>query len=171
MAKAQGISLNPSEITGMCGRLRCCLIYEYEQYIEARKSLPKQGKRVGTPYGEGKVVTLFPLKDSALIDVGERRIEVHREDVVPLEEWRALQAKATQECEENEDCTSRGKQAASPDERRREVTGLPTAQDPPARRPTDRQGSEATQPPPTARPDKDQERKTSRRRRRRRRRR
>ena len=38
MAKAQGISLNPTEITGMCGRLRCCLIYEYEQYIEARKA-------------------------------------------------------------------------------------------------------------------------------------
>ena len=40
MAKEQGISLAPSEITGMCGRLRCCLIYEYEQYAEARKKLP-----------------------------------------------------------------------------------------------------------------------------------
>jgi cell fate regulator YaaT (PSP1 superfamily) len=44
MAKDQGISLTPSEITGMCGRLRCCLVYEYEAYVEARKQLPKRGK-------------------------------------------------------------------------------------------------------------------------------
>ena len=49
MAKAQGISLSPSEITGVCGRLRCCLVYEYEQYVEAKKKLPKRGKRIGTP--------------------------------------------------------------------------------------------------------------------------
>jgi cell fate regulator YaaT (PSP1 superfamily) len=53
MAKVQGISLNPSEITGMCGRLRCCLIYEYEQYVEARKQLPRRNKMIGTPFGEG----------------------------------------------------------------------------------------------------------------------
>jgi cell fate regulator YaaT (PSP1 superfamily) len=105
MAKAQGVSLNPSEITGMCGRLRCCLIYEYEQYVEARKRLPKQGKRVGTTYGEGKVVSLFPLKETALVDLGERRVEVHREEIIPLEEWRALQEKAAQKCDHDEDCT------------------------------------------------------------------
>ncbi len=60
MAKEQGISLTPSEITGMCGRLRCCLIYEYEQYVAARKELPKRNKRVVTPDGEGKVVDVFP---------------------------------------------------------------------------------------------------------------
>ena len=42
MAKEQGISLTPTEITGMCGRLRCCLIYEYEMYAENRKQLPKR---------------------------------------------------------------------------------------------------------------------------------
>ncbi|MEO1644196.1 MAG: regulatory iron-sulfur-containing complex subunit RicT, partial [Chloroflexota bacterium] len=51
MAKAQGISLNPTEITGMCGRLRCCLVYEYEQYVAARKQLPRRNKKIGTPYG------------------------------------------------------------------------------------------------------------------------
>jgi cell fate regulator YaaT (PSP1 superfamily) len=105
MAKAQGVSLNPSEITGMCGRLRCCLIYEYEQYVEARKSLPKHGKRVGTNQGEGKVVALFPLKETALVDLGDRRIEVHREEIIPLEEWRALQEKAAQPCDHGENCT------------------------------------------------------------------
>jgi len=46
MAKEQGISLTPAEITGMCGRLRCCLIYEYENYLEARKNMPKKNKKV-----------------------------------------------------------------------------------------------------------------------------
>jgi cell fate regulator YaaT (PSP1 superfamily) len=105
MAKAQGISLNPSEITGMCGRLRCCLLYEYEQYIEARKKLPKQGKRVGTPFGEGKVISIYPLKQTAYIDLGERRVEVHREEIVPLEEWRALQERAASPCDHGENCT------------------------------------------------------------------
>ncbi len=59
MAKAQGISLNPQEITGLCGRLRCCLLYEYEQYVAARKHLPKRNKRVLTPSGEGKVVEVL----------------------------------------------------------------------------------------------------------------
>ena len=53
MAKNQGVSLTPSEITGMCGRLRCCLLYENEFYAEARKRLPKRNKRVITPSGEG----------------------------------------------------------------------------------------------------------------------
>jgi cell fate regulator YaaT (PSP1 superfamily) len=116
MAKAQGISLNPTEITGMCGRLRCCLVYEFEQYLEARKHLPKQGKRVGTPHGEGRVVSLLPLKEVALIDLGERTVEVHREDIVPLEEWRALQEKAAQPCDHGETCTCGAKKPAPPPE-------------------------------------------------------
>jgi cell fate regulator YaaT (PSP1 superfamily) len=75
MAKDQGISLTPSEITGMCGRLRCCLMYEHETYIEARKNLPKRNKRVVTPVGEGKVVDVAPLRDMVIVeipDVGKR---------------------------------------------------------------------------------------------------
>jgi cell fate regulator YaaT (PSP1 superfamily) len=75
MAKDQGISLTPSEITGMCGRLRCCLMYEHETYIEARKNLPKRNKRVVTPVGEGKVVDVVPLRDMVIVeipDVGKR---------------------------------------------------------------------------------------------------
>jgi cell fate regulator YaaT (PSP1 superfamily) len=67
MAKEQGISLTPTEITGMCGRLRCCLAYEYEQYTEARKILPKRNKRVLTPHGEGKVLEVLPLKGAVLV--------------------------------------------------------------------------------------------------------
>lgn len=71
MAKEQGISLAPSEITGMCGRLRCCLMHEHEQYKEAKKNLPKQGKRVNTPRGEGKVIRLNALSQKISVDLGE----------------------------------------------------------------------------------------------------
>jgi cell fate regulator YaaT (PSP1 superfamily) len=71
MAKTQGISLAPSEITGMCGRLRCCLIHENEIYLEAKKNMPKKGKRVITPQGEGKVIRLNPLSQKVTVDLGE----------------------------------------------------------------------------------------------------
>jgi cell fate regulator YaaT (PSP1 superfamily) len=79
MAKEQGISLTPTEITGMCGRLRCCLVYEYEQYTEARSHLPKRNKRVVTPLGEGKVVDVHPLSGRVVVeiqDVGYREFPV-----------------------------------------------------------------------------------------------
>jgi cell fate regulator YaaT (PSP1 superfamily) len=98
MAKEQGLSLNPQEITGICGRLRCCLLYEYEQYVEARKQLPKRNKEVGTPHGNGKVIDVFPLKDAVLVLVGETRHEVARADLQPLAEVDALQKKAEEPC-------------------------------------------------------------------------
>jgi hypothetical protein len=98
MAKAQGISLNPSEITGMCGRLRCCLVYEYEQYVEALKTLPRVGKWIGTPFGEGKVIESNPLKGVVTVYVEDTRHEVKQEDIQPVEELRAFAAKAAQPC-------------------------------------------------------------------------
>lgn len=75
MAKAQRVSLAPSEITGMCDRLRCCLVYEYDQYVEARKSLPRVKKMIQTPLGEGKVVNVNPLKQTVLVRVGEHGVK------------------------------------------------------------------------------------------------
>lgn len=71
MAKAQSVSLAPSEITGMCGRLRCCLSYEFDHYVEARRELPKERKRITTPMGDGKVVSVSPLLRKILVDLGE----------------------------------------------------------------------------------------------------
>ncbi len=102
MAKEQGISLNPEEITGMCGRLRCCLVYEYEQYVEARKTLPKIKKRVGTPKGEGKVVDLNPLKQLVIVQIDDLRHEFQRDEITPLEELQALVKKASQPCARHE---------------------------------------------------------------------
>ncbi len=102
MAKEQGISLNPQEITGMCGRLRCCLVYEYEQYVAARKALPRRGKRVGTPRGEGKVLDVNPLKQTVFVEVGEARFEVGRDELVPLDELEALKQKAESPCDRHQ---------------------------------------------------------------------
>jgi cell fate regulator YaaT (PSP1 superfamily) len=87
MAKEQGISLTPTEITGMCGRLRCCLIYEYDNYVEARKLLPKKNKKVLTPDGEGKVVDVYPIRGAVLVEIPEvGKKEYDREDVKLVEE-------------------------------------------------------------------------------------
>jgi cell fate regulator YaaT (PSP1 superfamily) len=99
MAKEQGVSLSPQEITGMCGRLRCCLVYEYEQYVEAKKTLPKMGKIIGTPHGEGKVRDVRVLRDSVIVDVEGEFHEVFREQLEPLDELKALQEKAANGCD------------------------------------------------------------------------
>jgi cell fate regulator YaaT (PSP1 superfamily) len=99
MAKAQGVSLNPQEITGMCGRLRCCLVYEFEQYAEARKGMPKRKKRVVTPLGEGRVIDLYPLKKTVVVQLDDgMRHEIPNEDLEPYDELKALQAKAETPC-------------------------------------------------------------------------
>jgi len=56
MAKEQSLSLNPTKISGQCGRLMCCLTYEYENYRAMKKNLPKIGKHVMTEKGNGKVI-------------------------------------------------------------------------------------------------------------------
>ena len=62
MAKNQGLSLNPSKISGLCGRLMCCLEYENEPYAEAYKKMPKIGSEVVTPDGKATVISNNMLK-------------------------------------------------------------------------------------------------------------
>jgi cell fate regulator YaaT (PSP1 superfamily) len=69
MAKDQGLSLIPTKISGLCGRLMCCLQYEHEHYACQMKKLPKMGKRVVTPQGEGKVRQLNILKAKVLVEL------------------------------------------------------------------------------------------------------
>ena len=56
MAKEQSLSLNPTKISGQCGRLMCCLTYEYDTYRALKKNLPKLGKAIMTEKGKGKVI-------------------------------------------------------------------------------------------------------------------
>jgi cell fate regulator YaaT (PSP1 superfamily) len=106
MAKAQGISLTPSEITGMCGRLRCCLIYEYEQYAAARKEMPKRKKQVVTPLGRGKVVDVSPLTGMVTVQIEDDSRQsyqtFHKDELEPWDELEALRRKAESPCDKHE---------------------------------------------------------------------
>ena len=69
MAKEQDLPLNPMKISGVCGRLLCCLTYECEQYRSMKEKLPKQGQHVSTPMGEARVVEVNPLKEMVLVEL------------------------------------------------------------------------------------------------------
>lgn len=62
MAKDQGLSLNPTKISGVCGRLMCCLKYEQNVYEDLLKKLPKEGDIIDTPEGQGEVLSVNVLK-------------------------------------------------------------------------------------------------------------
>lgn len=72
MAKNQGLSLNPSKISGLCGRLMCCLSYENGYYAEAGKQLPKVGSEVGTPDGKGVVTNVNMLKMEVRVKIEDK---------------------------------------------------------------------------------------------------
>ena len=67
MAKNQNISLNPTRINGMCGRLLCCLKYEDEYYEELQKRMPKVGFKITTPDGKGEVTATNLLKETVSV--------------------------------------------------------------------------------------------------------
>lgn len=69
MAKEQNLPLNPMKISGCCGRLMCCLGYESEQYSKAKSKLPREGQRVVTKMGPGKVTGTNPLKETVLVSL------------------------------------------------------------------------------------------------------
>lgn len=69
MAKVQGLSLNPQKISGVCGRLMCCLKYENAYYNEVYKLMPKVGSKVKTPDGEGTVESNDLIKQTARVKV------------------------------------------------------------------------------------------------------
>ena len=79
MAKDQAISMAPTDITGMCGRLRCCLAYEHAVYKEASKSLPRIKSRVQTENGLGRVIDLDILKGEVVVEIPPDGPRVERE--------------------------------------------------------------------------------------------
>jgi cell fate regulator YaaT (PSP1 superfamily) len=84
MAREQGLALNPSRLAGMCGRLKCCLRYEYATYVELKRALPNAGKRVESVKGNGKVIRQNTLKQTVLIqrDDDGGVVEATLEDIV-----------------------------------------------------------------------------------------
>ncbi|MCK4994654.1 MAG: stage 0 sporulation family protein [Candidatus Omnitrophica bacterium] len=77
MAKQQNMPLNPEKISGVCGRLMCCLGYEYHTYKEFSKCLPKEGQYIETPEGRGRVIAVHTLKQTVEVELeDERKMEI-----------------------------------------------------------------------------------------------
>ena len=74
MAKNQNLSLNPTKINGVCGRLLCCLKYENDNYTEYKKGLPDVGHKVKTEKGEGKVISVDVFKKNYKVLLPENEI-------------------------------------------------------------------------------------------------
>jgi len=81
MAKDQGLSLNPTKISGQCGRLMCCLTYEHKTYSDLKKQFPKIGKNIHTRFGKGKVLRQNILAGSLAV-----RLEDDTEKELTLED-------------------------------------------------------------------------------------
>ncbi|MBN2382096.1 stage 0 sporulation protein [bacterium] len=82
MAKEQNLTLIPSKISGLCGRLMCCLMYEFETYREIKKQFPKVGKKIMTKHGEGKVARINIIQESLLVDIPEKGlIELKKNEI------------------------------------------------------------------------------------------
>lgn len=73
MAKEQNLPLNPTKISGCCGRLMCCLGYEYEVYKELMKGLPKEGEVVKTKQGKGKVLSVNAIRREIMVELDDGR--------------------------------------------------------------------------------------------------
>jgi cell fate regulator YaaT (PSP1 superfamily) len=83
MAKDQGLSLNPTKISGQCGRLMCCLTFENKVYQELRSQFPPMGKIVKTKEHSGKVIRFnFLKKKIALRIEGNQEIEVGLDEII-----------------------------------------------------------------------------------------
>ncbi|MBI4846895.1 MAG: stage 0 sporulation family protein [Candidatus Omnitrophica bacterium] len=77
MAKQQNMPLNPEKISGLCGRLMCCLGYEYQTYKDFSKNLPKEGQYIETAEGKGRVISVHTLKQTIIVELeDERTIEI-----------------------------------------------------------------------------------------------
>ncbi|RKO67963.1 PSP1 domain-containing protein [Desulfofundulus salinus] len=74
MAKDQNLSLNPTKISGICGRLMCCLKYENEIYEQVKEEHPEIGARVLTPHGEGRVTAVNIFRKTVMVELKETRL-------------------------------------------------------------------------------------------------
>jgi cell fate regulator YaaT (PSP1 superfamily) len=72
MAKEQNLPLNPTKISGICGRLMCCLTYEYETYQELKKDFPKVGKTISSPLGPVKVLRQNIMDGTIVVETEDR---------------------------------------------------------------------------------------------------
>ena len=85
MAKQQDLPLSPMEISGVCGRLLCCLAYENELYAQVKGKLPRRGSVIDTPHGRGKVVQVNVIKESVEVELESQvTVEVTHQELANL---------------------------------------------------------------------------------------
>jgi len=92
MAKEQNLSLNPTKISGVCGRLMCCLNYENEIYEDAKKQFPEIGTRVESLNGKGQVIDFNIFKNTVTVELDDTKSTIE----VPLKEIKILEESAPQ---------------------------------------------------------------------------
>ncbi len=98
MAKLQKATLDPTKISGRCGRLKCCLRYEYDAYLDLQNRLPEIGKKVDTPDGPGKVLSHEILRQKVWVELSD----MTRKIVSPDELQMVSNENAAEEGESNE---------------------------------------------------------------------
>jgi cell fate regulator YaaT (PSP1 superfamily) len=87
MAKEQNLALNPMKISGICGRLLCCLAYENKEYIAMRKQMPQPKQEVSTSWGKGRVISTNLLKEKVTIQLEDGMVrEVALDELIHPEE-------------------------------------------------------------------------------------
>lgn len=96
MAKEQGLSLNPTKISGTCGRLMCCLKYEQEAYEEIMRRAPKVGAVVDTPEGQGIIMEINILRESV-------KVKLDKGNETDLEIYKMNEIKVIKDAAQNED--------------------------------------------------------------------
>ena len=84
MAKDQSLSLNPTKISGICGRLFCCLKYEHDVYVEAIEKVPPVGAIVKVDGNKGKVIETNPLLEQAKIEFNDKTIKICMKDQIKV---------------------------------------------------------------------------------------
>lgn len=84
LAKDQGMPISPSKISGTCGRLLCCLNYEYQTYLEAAKDMPPIGSGVMTPQGIGRVCALHFLNNKVAVKLEDGKIKDYTKDEIEM---------------------------------------------------------------------------------------
>ena len=101
MAKEQNLSLSPTKISGLCGRLMCCLNYEQSYYEEMKRLLPRVGASVDTPKGRGDVTETNPLKKTVKVRIQNSMDEAEIMEF-PLDDIRFKRNQHVQEETDNE---------------------------------------------------------------------
>ncbi len=85
MAKVQKATLDPTKISGRCGRLKCCLRYEYPSYVKMQKELPPVGSDVVTKEGQAHVLGIEILAQQMMVQMEDnRRMLIHKADILSV---------------------------------------------------------------------------------------